>query len=285
MENNGLTSTCAVIDFVAIKLVGGEPGLDDFWNRWHDCFMRIRNPPNRDNYEHVFVDEMRKTRLMAQYIRDYDEMDWNDPNKTWQRLVKKGRASYDRARQHGNHIDTLRVLSGNSSAAAVRHESALPAIEDNRQQGNPNPGKGQSRASGNPSSSNAFFDSGQWSDSEPRPKTAPRPNVPHTAEQRKANGPCWFFAYGGCIMPNCKKEHRVMTKEEVAEIPGIWMTRRLAVIAPDAQGKSGSESDGSKGGRRDRPKCGGKDPKGGGKNAKGCKIHSRQSRSGHATFH
>jgi hypothetical protein len=61
MENRGLTITHAVVDLVSITLVGGESGLDDFWNRWHDCFVRIRNPPNRDDYEYVFVDEMRKT--------------------------------------------------------------------------------------------------------------------------------------------------------------------------------------------------------------------------------
>jgi hypothetical protein len=178
---------------------------------------------------------MRKTGLMTQYIRDYDEMDWNDPNKTWQWLVEKGRASYDRARKRGNHMDTLHVLSGSSSVAPVQREMAMPAIEDVRQQGNPNLGKGQSRANGNPSSSNSFVDPGQWSDGEPRPKRADRPSVPDTAEQHKANGPCWFFARGGCIMPNCKKEHRAMTREEVSEIPQVWMTERLSVIALDAQ--------------------------------------------------
>jgi hypothetical protein len=76
-------------------------------------------------------------------------------------------------------------------------------------------------------------------------------------------------------MPNCKKEHRALMRDEVAEIPQVWMTKRLAVIALQAQGKSGSESDGSngsKGGRRDRPKGGGEDNKGGGKCAKGCKF-------------
>jgi hypothetical protein len=65
-----LTFTYTVIDLLSIKLVGGDAGLDDFWNRWYDCFVRIRNPPNRDDYEFVFVDEMRRTKLMTQYIRD-----------------------------------------------------------------------------------------------------------------------------------------------------------------------------------------------------------------------
>jgi hypothetical protein len=109
MENRGLTIAHTVIDLVSIKLVEGESGLGDFWNRWRDCFVRIRNPPNRDDCEYVFVDEMCETRLLAQYIRDYDEMDWNDPNKTWQLLVEKGRASYDRARKRGNHTDAARA--------------------------------------------------------------------------------------------------------------------------------------------------------------------------------
>jgi hypothetical protein len=63
-----------------------------------------------------------------------------------------------------------------------------------------------------------------------------------------------------------------MMREETEEIPQVWMTQRQAVLAPDT--KSGSESDGSggKGGRRDRPKGGGKDNEGGGKGAKGCKF-------------
>jgi hypothetical protein len=130
METRGLTITCAVIDLVSTKLVGGDEGLGDFWNRWCDCFVSIRDPPERDDYEYVFVGEMRPTTLMVQRIRDYDEMDWNDPNKSWQWLIKKGRASYDRARKHDNHIDTLHVLSGSISVAPGQHEMAFLAIED-----------------------------------------------------------------------------------------------------------------------------------------------------------
>jgi hypothetical protein len=91
MANGGLTITYTIIDLVAIKVFGGDAGLGDFWNRWRDCFMRVRNPPNKDDYEYVFVGEMRKTQLMVKHIRDYDEMEFDDPNKTWQWLVEKGR--------------------------------------------------------------------------------------------------------------------------------------------------------------------------------------------------
>jgi hypothetical protein len=114
-------------------------------------------------------------------------MDWNDPNKTWQWLIKKGRASYDRARKRDDHIDTLHVLSGSSSVAPAQREMALPAIEDFRQQGDPNHGKGLSRSSGNQSFNARFVDPGQWSDHEPRQRKDTRPSVPHTAEQRQAN--------------------------------------------------------------------------------------------------
>jgi hypothetical protein len=63
-----------------------------------------------------------------------------------------------------------------------------------------------------------------------------------------------------------------MTPDEIEEIPQVWMTKRRAVLAPDA--KSGSESDGSngsKGRRRDKPKRGGQGNEGGGKGAEGCK--------------
>jgi hypothetical protein len=51
----------------------------------------------------------------------------------------------------------------------------------------------------------------------------------------------------------CKKEHRALTRDEIAEIPQVWMTKRLAVIAnPDSHGKSGSESDGSNGSKGGR---------------------------------
>jgi hypothetical protein len=70
VANDGLNIKYTVVDLVAIKLVGGDAGLGDFWGRWHDCVARVRSPPNKDDYEYVFVDEMRETKLMANYIRD-----------------------------------------------------------------------------------------------------------------------------------------------------------------------------------------------------------------------
>jgi hypothetical protein len=276
VETRGLMIARAVIDLVSIKLVGGDEGLGDFWNRWYDCFVRIRNLPRRGDYEYVFVYEMRSARMMVQYIKDYDEMDWNNPNETWQWLIKKGRASPDRARKRDNHIDSLHVLSGSNSVALAQHMTALLAIEDIRPQGSPNNGKGLSRLSGNQSPNASFVEPGQRPDHEPRRRRETCPSAPHSPEQRKANGPCWYFAYGGCIMPTCKKEHCVVTREEIAETPQEWMTKRTTAIAnPNAQGKGGSESDssnGSEGGRRDRPKGGGEDNEGGRKGAEGCKF-------------
>jgi hypothetical protein len=156
-------------------------------------------------------------------------MDFDDPNETWQWLVKTGRASFERTRRRLNRIDTLRVLSGKNATTGAEYEMSLPAIGGDR-----NAGEGQGKARqtpdphqaqwpANPRNNNAFVDPGQWPDSEPRPKRQPRSQVPRTAEQREANGPWWFFNTGGCIVTDCSNEHRDVIQEERDNIPEAWM--------------------------------------------------------------
>jgi hypothetical protein len=73
-----------VIDLDHIKLIGGDSGLGDFWNRWRDCVIRVKHLPGRLVYQNFFADEMRKAPLMQLYVRDYDEMTFLDSNKTWE---------------------------------------------------------------------------------------------------------------------------------------------------------------------------------------------------------
>jgi hypothetical protein len=38
------------------------------------------------------------------HARDYDEMEHNDANKTWEYLEQKRRSSFELARQRDNHL-------------------------------------------------------------------------------------------------------------------------------------------------------------------------------------
>jgi hypothetical protein len=47
MATDGLEVTRTVIDLTAIKLIGGDNGLEDFWNRWRDCVIHVVDLPER----------------------------------------------------------------------------------------------------------------------------------------------------------------------------------------------------------------------------------------------
>jgi hypothetical protein len=97
MASDGLKITLTVIDLTAIRLIGGELGLENFWSRWSDGMTRITANPARSTYQHLFVDEMRESKMMNICVRDYDELEHNHADRTWGYLEKKGRACFERA--------------------------------------------------------------------------------------------------------------------------------------------------------------------------------------------
>jgi hypothetical protein len=279
MATEGLKVTYAVIDLTAIKLIDADAGLEHFWNRWRDCIIRIADLPKRPVYQHMFADEMRKSKKMALYVRHFDEMEHDDARETWEWLETRGGACFERQHQRDNHTQTLGVLSGKASTHA-EFEMAVPGVEGGAKGGE---GVGQ-WAQGEEQSPNNFVDPGQWPTSPAPPRRPLRSQVPRTAEQRAARGPCWFYATGACVVAICSEEHRIITAQERVNIPTAWVNWNL----PENQkgGASGREdrswnnsqsdndSDGRGKGPRpgikgDRPPKGGRNPKGEGKRAGG----------------
>jgi hypothetical protein len=121
VETAGLEIAYAVIDLITIKLIGGDDGLEDFWNRWFDCVSRITDNPPRTTCQHLFVNEMRKSKIMAMYVlRDYVE-------KTWEHMELKGRACFERARQRENLTQSQHCLSGKPHPMAIM-DAAAPGV-------------------------------------------------------------------------------------------------------------------------------------------------------------
>jgi hypothetical protein len=222
VATDGLKVTHTVIDLTAIELIGSDAGLERFWNRWRDCIVRITDLPKRPVYQHMFADEMRKSKRMSLYVRDYDEMEHDDARETWEWLEKRGRACFERQRQRDNHTHTLGVLSGTASVN-VEFEMAVPGVE-----GEAKGGKGVGQwGQGEEQSPNNIVDPGQWPTSPAPPRRPPKSKVPRVAEQRAANGPCWFYATGTCIVANCSKEHRIITAQERTNVPTTWVNWHL----------------------------------------------------------
>jgi hypothetical protein len=175
---------------------------------------------------------MRMSKMMALYVRDYEEMSHDEPRKTWERIEQKGRACFERQRQRDNRIHTLGVLSVKATEAAV-YETAVPGVEGDGKGGK---GSGQ-RGPAKGQQANNTSDPGQWINA-PKPdnpqnikpvppKRPPRQQVIRTAEQRVANGPCWYYAIGACKMTNCSKEHIIISAAERANILAVFVNRNL----------------------------------------------------------
>jgi hypothetical protein len=82
VETAGLEIIFAVIDLTTIKLVGGDLRLAGFWNRWCDCVGRVTDNPARTTCQHLFVGEMRKSKMMTMCVRDYDELPRDHAERT-----------------------------------------------------------------------------------------------------------------------------------------------------------------------------------------------------------
>jgi hypothetical protein len=56
MAVGGLEVAYIVIDLTAIE---------DFWSRWRDCVMRVKDLPQGLAYRNLFADQVRKAPVMA----------------------------------------------------------------------------------------------------------------------------------------------------------------------------------------------------------------------------
>jgi hypothetical protein len=123
VESAGLRITFAVVDLTSVELVGGDLGLEDFWNRWCDCVSRVADNPARSTYQRLFANEMCESKMMQMCVRDYDEQPYDHAERTWEFMEMKGRACFERARQRENLSQTQHSLSG---------EKTTPAGDDGR---------------------------------------------------------------------------------------------------------------------------------------------------------
>jgi hypothetical protein len=244
LANQGLRVTFTVIDLAHIKLFGGNAGLEKFWNKWRKRVARIIE----------FVDEMRNVPLMAAYVSEYEEADVGTEKHTWEWLLDKGRASFQRERERGNYFQSLSVLKDipRTIADGSEWEPAAPAVEVNNKGGKGKPEwtrptpKGESEQTG-----------------EPQPLIPRRQAVIYADARRVANGVCWYFVSGACENTNCSKEHRLLVGEERKQIPDTFVNKHI-IKSPTSgqdsdssaigQSPKGKVKGGGKGGKRDNPK-------------------------------
>jgi hypothetical protein len=175
---------------------------------------------------------MRESKMMALCVRDYDEVNHDDARKTWEWIEQKGRACFERQRQRDNHVHTLGVVSGKVTATP-EYETSVPGAEGDGKGGEGFGKWGQDKGQ----SVNNTSDPRQWihapKPDNPQntnpvpPRRPPRQQVIHTAEQRAANGPCWYYATGACKMTNCSKEHRIISAAARANILAVFVDRNL----------------------------------------------------------
>jgi hypothetical protein len=238
----GQKVTSIVLDLSTIKLVGGNEGLARCWDTWSHCVKRIVDNPPRTTCGHLFVDEMRQAPVMLKYVREYDDLAEGHIDETWGWVEKKGRACFERARQHDNRTQSQYGLSGRTSRQAIVDvallgEQYVPPVGKGQGQAQSSDGNWQTvplqKGQGPPQSYNgnwptvqAQVPNGNWP-VVPQHEGKGETRMPISKEHKVANGPCWFFAAGACVRKSCNKDHRVMTPEEIAAIPKEWYNRNL----------------------------------------------------------
>jgi hypothetical protein len=108
-----LSPNYSVLDLQLIKLQGGDEGLERYWAQW---ISTIANRPDeggpRSVFQHLFVDEMRLAPLVESYVHIYDEADAGTDKHTWEWLLKKGQASFQRKRERDNLLRKQKGLRG-----------------------------------------------------------------------------------------------------------------------------------------------------------------------------
>jgi hypothetical protein len=175
---------------------------------------RVADNSARSKYQHMFVDEMRESKMLNVCVRDYDELPHDRAERTWEFVEKKGRACFERARLRDNRAQTRHILSRkpHPQAAVDVAVAGVPYV--------PPSGQGQ-RPQTFPQTPRGIVDPGNWPDATPRPTKQQR--VPITQEQQEANGPCWFYGTGACVRKDCNKAHRIMIYLERVAIPSAWV--------------------------------------------------------------
>jgi hypothetical protein len=134
--DQGLSPNYSVLDLAIIKLQGKDEGLEKYWTKWTTTISNIADKGGRRSvFQHLFVNEMREAPLMDAYVLAYDEADPGTEKHTWEWLLKKGQASFQRKRETQNLQHQQKALRGATPLATtggrkgVSFEDAMPVYE------------------------------------------------------------------------------------------------------------------------------------------------------------
>jgi hypothetical protein len=197
----------------------------------YETISRIVDVGHRSIFDYLVVNQMRNAPLMTAYVLDYDEADVGTEKRTWEWLLQKGRASFQRKRERerGYNLQSLSALQ--EILLTQGWETAAPAWEHNAKGGKGEPEwirpKGERDQSGEP---------------QPliprRPNTSGNKNAAYADARRIASGVCWYFNTGAFAKSNCDEERRMLIGEERKHIPVSFWNKHL-----DETASSGQESD------------------------------------------
>jgi hypothetical protein len=144
--DRGLSPNYSVLELQLIKLQGGDEGLERYCAQWITTIAKIPGEGGpRSVFQHLFVDEMRLAPLMESYVLIYDEADAGADKNTWEWLLKKGQASFQRERERDNLLRKQKALRGlnppktTTGGRKPHFETALPAYDIPREGEQPNP--------------------------------------------------------------------------------------------------------------------------------------------------
>jgi hypothetical protein len=153
----------------------------------------------------------------------------DDQRKTWGWIEQKGRSCFERRRRRDNRTHTLGVLSGTATEAA-EFKATVPGVVGDGEgaKGCGKWGQGGDQQATNAGDPRPWLNAAEPDNPQNTNAAAPRrPPVIRAAEQRAANGPCWYYTTGACKKTNCSKERRVVSDAERANIPAVFVDRNL----------------------------------------------------------
>jgi hypothetical protein len=241
--DQGLSPNYSVLDLALIKLQGGDEGLETYWTKWTTTITNIPDKGGRRSvFQHLFVDEMRDAPLMETYVLACDEADPGAEKHTWEWLLMKGQASFQRERERQNLARRQKTLRGATPLTTTGGRKG-PPVED----------------------ALAAYEIARKSDQSKTQQpttTKQQPAVNDTTEQPR-RGQCWFWNRGSCSKKNCQRDHELVTEEERAKVPdSFWNKGRKETSNGQGSDTDGNES--AKGGgadNRSKVKGEGKGPK------------------------
>jgi hypothetical protein len=188
----GLSPNYSILDLQLAQMKGEDEGLERYWTQWITTIAHIPDEEgSRSVFQHLFVDEMRLAPLTQTYVLVCNEADAGTEKHTWEWLLKKGQASFQRERARDNQLRKQKALRGiNPSSKAVhfgaKDSTAVPAYDTSR------------------------------NGEQPKPK---QQAVNDTTEQTPREK-CWYWnRFGRCPKKNCPRDHKLMTDEKRQRCP------------------------------------------------------------------